>query len=335
MTDYYKILEVNEKSTDAEIKKSYRKLALQYHPDKNGSAGAEDRFKQIADAYSILGDAEKRREYDAKRSMGSHAGGNPFKNHRPRGGNRGGNWNFESSFDEWSKSQFKSGGFGSQNFSERSKGAAKPATDHLDINQKLEIPLTRIIDAEPIEISYVRYVIDGEFKKSEEEKTLMLHLDLRKKLANLKLEGDLGIIKIKLDHLGNEDSIGRKNIWGEDESVLMIGNLNIEISVQIPEGIKLEENNIVQIIDVPLYKAIFKGEKVRITTIFNKSYDAEIGSPKSLNNLKFNIKDQGILGKDGKIGNYTIKFNIVAPDFSELEPEKLEELKAILKKYNE
>jgi curved DNA-binding protein len=331
MTDYYKVLEISEKATDSEIKKSYRKLALQYHPDKNKSEGAEDRFKQIAEAYSILGDSEKRKEYDSKRSMRSGANGNPFRNYRARGGD----WNFESSFEEWSKSQFKSGGFGGQNFSERAKGGSKPATDHLDINQKLEIPLTRIIDSEPIEISYFRYVVNGDFKKAEEEKTLMLHLDLRKKLANLKIEGDKGIIKIKLDHLGNEDSIGRKNIWGEDESILLVGNLNIEILIQIPEEIKLEENNIVQMVDVPLYKALFKGEKVRITTIFNKSYDAEIGSPKSLNNLKFNIKDQGILGKDGKIGNYTIKFNIVTPDFSEMESKKLEELKKILKKYNE
>lgn len=331
MTDYYKILEVAEKATDAEIKKSYRKLALQYHPDKNKSEGAEDRFKQIAEAYSILGDTEKRQEYDKKRSIKFNAGGNHFRGQRGRGGN----WNFESSFDEWSKSQFKSGGFGSHNFSERGKGQARPSSDHLNIEQRVEVPLTRIIDSDPIEVSYVRYVVDGDFNKSEEEKTLMLHLDLRKKVANLKFEGDRAVIKIKLDQLGNEDSIGRKNIWGEDESVLLVGDLNIEVSILIPEGIKLEENNIIQTVEVPLYKALFKGEKVRITTIFNKSYDAEIGSPKSLNNLQFNIREQGILGKDGKIGNYTIKFNITAPDFSEMESKKLEELKKILKKYNE
>ena len=88
-------------------------------------------------------------------------------------------------------------------------------------------------------------------------------------------------------------------------------------------------------VNVPLYKALFKGEKVRITTIFDKTYDAEIGSPKSLNNLKFNIKDQGIMAKDGKIGNYIIKFDIVPPDLSDLESKKLEEIKNILKKYSE
>lgn len=65
MADYYKILGVSKQASADDIKKSYRKLALQYHPDRNkGDKAAEEKFKQISEAYAVLSDGEKRREYD-------------------------------------------------------------------------------------------------------------------------------------------------------------------------------------------------------------------------------------------------------------------------------
>src|SRR5271163_330715 len=64
--DYYKTLGVDKKATAEEIKKAYRKLARQYHPDRNpGDKQAEARFKEISQAHDILGDPEKRKQYDA------------------------------------------------------------------------------------------------------------------------------------------------------------------------------------------------------------------------------------------------------------------------------
>ena len=63
--DYYEILEVSRTATDQEIKSSYRKLALKYHPDRNqGDKTAEERFKEAAEAYAILSDSDKRARYD-------------------------------------------------------------------------------------------------------------------------------------------------------------------------------------------------------------------------------------------------------------------------------
>ncbi|CAO3627440.1 unnamed protein product [Cunninghamella blakesleeana] len=63
--DYYEILELTVEANDNEIKKAYRKLALKYHPDKNPSPEAADKFKEISHAYEILSDTEKRRIYDS------------------------------------------------------------------------------------------------------------------------------------------------------------------------------------------------------------------------------------------------------------------------------
>ncbi|MDT0211547.1 DnaJ C-terminal domain-containing protein [Curtobacterium sp. BRD11] len=72
--DFYKVLGVDKTASDAELKKTYRKLARQYHPDSNpGDAAAESRFKEISEAYSVLSDKEQRAEYDQVRAMGSGA----------------------------------------------------------------------------------------------------------------------------------------------------------------------------------------------------------------------------------------------------------------------
>ena len=69
--DHYKTLGVDKKASAEEIKKAYRKLARQYHPDTNKDPGAEERFKQISEAYDVLSDTEKRKKYD-------RGGMNPF-----------------------------------------------------------------------------------------------------------------------------------------------------------------------------------------------------------------------------------------------------------------
>ncbi|HEU4831953.1 MAG TPA: molecular chaperone DnaJ [Actinomycetota bacterium] len=79
--DYYNVLGVAKNASAAEIKKAYRKLAQQHHPDANpGNTQAEDRFKEISAAYDVLGDEEKRKQYDQVRDMaasGFGSGGSP------------------------------------------------------------------------------------------------------------------------------------------------------------------------------------------------------------------------------------------------------------------
>jgi len=85
--DYYSILGVKKGATDDELKKAYRKLALKYHPDKNKAPGAEEKFKEIGEAYDVLSDPKKKQVYDQfgeeglKGGMGSGGGGGGGTSH--------------------------------------------------------------------------------------------------------------------------------------------------------------------------------------------------------------------------------------------------------------
>jgi len=131
--DFYKVLGVAKDVSEADLKKTYRKLARKYHPDSNpGDAKAEATFKEVSEAYAVLSDPEQRAEYDQIRAMGSGAprftapgGGNAgFEDvfsmfGQGRGGPRP--QSSSSNFDDFF-ANFEPGGFGSGRFGQTSGG---------------------------------------------------------------------------------------------------------------------------------------------------------------------------------------------------------------------
>ncbi len=124
--DYYKVLGVKKSATQDEIKKAYRKLAVKYHPDKNeGDKASEEKFKEISEAYEVLGDPEKRKKYDqlgANWKQYQDAGFNGFGGFGGQRGQPGGGsyyYTFEGDpsdlfgggFSDFFKAFFGGGGF--------------------------------------------------------------------------------------------------------------------------------------------------------------------------------------------------------------------------------
>ncbi len=107
--DYYEILAVSKGSSADEIKKAYRKTAMQYHPDRNpGDKAAEEKFKEAAEAYEVLNDADKKAQYD-------RFGHNAFAGGRGGGGFSGGGMNMDDIFSQFGDifGNSDAGGFGS------------------------------------------------------------------------------------------------------------------------------------------------------------------------------------------------------------------------------
>jgi molecular chaperone DnaJ len=116
-TDYYKTLGVEKRASAEEIKKAYRKLARQYHPDRNpGDKEAESRFKEISQAYDVLGDPDKRKQYDS--------GTGPFSTGAGPGGGFGGFGNFD--FDASSMGDILSNLFGGSTSGRRVRTKPRP-----------------------------------------------------------------------------------------------------------------------------------------------------------------------------------------------------------------
>jgi molecular chaperone DnaJ len=142
--DHYKVLGVERKASQDEIKKAYRKLARQYHPDKNpGDAKAEERFKQISQAHDILGDPDKRKEYDRALT-------NPFSNAGRGGGGQPG---------------FDTGGFGDilsdlfgQATGRRGGGGSQPRAERgRDLEAEVTIGFDQAIKGAQVPISVPTY----------------------------------------------------------------------------------------------------------------------------------------------------------------------------------
>ena len=151
--DYYKILGVPKDATEAEIKKAYRKLARQYHPDANkGDLRAEERFKEVSEANDILSDPKRRKEYDEARTL--------FGNGGLRGGPAGpGGFNFDLG-DLFSGAPGPSGGGGFGGglgdvfgglFGGRSGTRARPRRGH-DIESEVTLSFTEAVSGATVPI---------------------------------------------------------------------------------------------------------------------------------------------------------------------------------------
>ncbi len=140
--DYYEVLGVARSASAEEIKKAYRKLAIQYHPDKNpGNSEAEEKFKEAAAAYEVLSNAEKRQNYDRFGHSGPQMGGGGF----------GGGMDMNDIFEQFG--DIFGGAFGSSS----SRGGQRGGQRGTNIRIKLKLSLEEISDGVTKKIKVNKY----------------------------------------------------------------------------------------------------------------------------------------------------------------------------------
>jgi molecular chaperone DnaJ len=122
--DYYDVLGVDKSASEAEIKSAFRKLAKKYHPDLNKEPDAAEKFKEVQEAYDVLGDEQKRKTYDQYGSAAfeNNAGGNPYGSYGNYGGFNASGFGFEDiNLDDILSNMF-GGGFGGRKKNRPVKG---------------------------------------------------------------------------------------------------------------------------------------------------------------------------------------------------------------------
>ena len=324
--DYYEILGVKRDSTDAEIKSAYRKLARKYHPDVNKTKEAESKFKDINEAYEVLGDKQKRERYD---SLGSNwqggqsytpppgfeqfgfGNGQGYQSYNFSGEDLGGFSDFFSSlFGDMMGGGRRSQGmnFGGFDFtgaqqstsSRQKRQQHAPKSEELDVTMNLNVTIKDIFEQKPITVKFNNMerctqcppgggfcsACGGTGFKSEPK-------SIKVKLPPNITEGQ----KVRIKGEGKSDSYGRK------------GDLYLIVNIK-DKDYEVNGSDLTKEIEITPPEAVL-GTKKEIETLHGK-ISIKI-PPKTSSGQSLRLKDLGLPKKGGGYGNLNAKIKIIIP----------------------
>ncbi len=336
--DYYEILGVKRDADEKEIKSAFRKLARKYHPDVNKTKEAEQKFKDINEAYEVLGDKQKRQRYD---SLGSNWQGGADYTPPPGFEQFGFNFNqggaqsfdftggaggfsdfFSSLFGDFMSGQqarstggFSGFDFGGANTQRQSRQSAK-SSENLDITKSLNVSLKDLMSSDPINVKF------NEMEKCTQcppNGGFCSHCagtgytntvkSVKVKLPKNVSEGQ----KIRLKGEGKIDSYGRK------------GDLYLVIHIKDSEY-EIDGSTLIKDVEITPSQAVLGCQK-EITTPHGK-VNIKI-PPKVSSGQSLRLKKLGLPDKNGNLGELKARIKIVVP--KDLSNEEIE----LYKKLNE
>ena len=344
--DYYEILGVKKDATEAEIKSAYRKLARKFHPDVNKEKGAEEKFKDINEAYEVLGDKNKRQRYDSLGSAwqnGAEFTGSPnfgdfdfsqFAGGASGGGNFGGFSDFFSAIfgdimNQNMNSQSSRGFSAYSNFGDfsnfsnarraQSRTKTQPKEENLDIIQNISLSLNDLSNCPKKTVTISSYqpcsVCHGQ--KSATFCTHCSGTGIEKISKNITFKVPKGAKQGQKIRLKGE---GKKGISST-------GDLYLVVNIK-DEGYEINGFNLIKDVELLPYEAILGTEK-QIETPEGK-IKIKI-PPKTSSGKKLRLKGLGLTKTDNSKGDLEIRIKIIVPN--SLSKEALE-LYEKLKKLN-
>lgn len=291
--DYYKILGVTKSASQDEIKKAYRKLAVKYHPDKNaGNSAAEEKFKEIGEAYEVLKDPEKRKKYDQLganwkqyQNAGPGQGGYGFSDFAGANSGGGRTYYYEGDlgdifgssgegFSDFFKSFFGGGG------NRRRSGftSQQRVFNGNDLRSEMEITLAEAYNGT----------------------TRILNVDGEKLRVKTK-PGAFNGQKLRIKGKGGHGTNGGNR-----------GDIYIKIKVLPNNRYTVDGNNLILKTDVDLYTAVLGG-KMEISTFSGKINVPIPAGSQNGNKLRLRGKGMPDYGKPGMAGDLYVQLNIVVP----------------------
>lgn len=341
--DYYDILGVSRSASQQEIKSAYRKLARKYHPDVNKASDAQAKFKDINEAYEVLGDETKRKRYDQLGSSWQQGAdfnvppgfeGFNFSNFGGGGASAGGFSDFFSAIfgdmmsgnaSQGYSQSFSSGNFRdfsqfSQNAQRRSNTQSQPKEkdNSLDIIQNVNLSINDIINAPKKTITISAYQQCSSCHGSRQGFCSNCSgTGLEKITKNITFQVPKFVKagqKIRLKGEGKKDAYGR------------VGDVYLVVKIQDKEY-DFDGDNLIKDVELLPYEAVLGCEK----QILTPSGKVKVKFPaKTSSGKKLRLKGMGLNQKNGQKGDLEIRVKIVVPDELNDEAIKLyEKLKQI------
>lgn len=297
--DYYKILGVDKSSSQDEIKKAYRKLAKKYHPDLHPNDDkAQEKFKEINEAYEVLGDADRKKKYDTFGSGYNFTGGQDFDPSQYGFGNGSYTYTTSGDFSDFfnmffggsQKTSSRMGGFDLGNLF----GGGRKSTGRQTPSYESELNIT-------LEEGYNGVIKNVNLNISGENKSLSVNVP----------KGILPGKKLKVK--------GEK--WG------IKGNILFKINLVEDGKNKLDGLDIITRLDLYPWQAAL-GDKVVVSTLDGK---IKVDIPKSISSgKKIRVPKKGYKDMKGNQGDLYIEMNIVIPqNLTEEEIKLYEKLKQV------
>jgi curved DNA-binding protein len=280
--DYYSVLGVAKTATPEEIKKAYRKLAVKYHPDKNaGDKTSEAKFKEVAEAYEVLSDADKRKKYDQL--------GSDWKKYEHAGGpNARGNGKGQSSYEGDPSDFFGGSGF-SDFFESFFGGGARGGSRRWSQDFDFEGPANDLSGEIPISL-YEAYhgaerVIDLQGEK------------IKVRIKPGAYEG----LQLRVKGKGQRTSSGKT------------GDLYLNVHVNHDEKLQLKGNDLHMTQNIDIFTAMLGG-KVEVNSLSGKVNITVKEGTQNGKVVRLKGKGMPLYGKAGEFGDLYITFRVVLPE---------------------
>lgn len=289
---YYSILKVARNASESDIKKAFRQLSKEYHPDKNPNG--EDHFKKINEAYSVLSDKKKRAEYDFR-----------LDNPTP--------FNFMNS----PFAKYQNAAFSMMNL------------EHLNIHVDKHFKISELMNGIEDIVSY--QISKSSLSDSKiESKTVEYKVNMSTTGYPLAfIGGKLGII-VRMKHGGSSQEIdGFDDAFHHKHHGEATGDLFIRIIIDM-EGLEITDSfDLVQTVDLSLNDILFTDD-LFLENPFGKKYKVNAINSPTLSNIQVRIPEQGLVSAFGKRGAYIFNISVKKPDLSKINDTQLTTLKELL-----